>query len=69
MKQRSDRGQRALSLILRCFSSEVVNLLNSLVFRLYILRLKPCLDTTYMVRTEAVNFLNLRTFLHNILWS
>ncbi len=30
---------------------------------------KCCVDTTDLVRTVAVNFLNLRTFLHNILWS
>ncbi len=27
------------------------------------------LEIAEMVRAEAVNFLNLRTFLHNILWS
>ncbi len=30
--------------------------------------IENCVDTTLMVRTEAVNLLNLRTFLHNMLW-
>ncbi len=28
-----------------------------------------CVDTTYMVRTEAVNLLNALEIQHNMLWS